>query len=153
MKIALVVYSYTGHTLNIAQLLQTKLLKEGQDVTLISLKATDENPNARVITLVDIPDLSVYDEIILGSPVRGFQVSPIIKAFLEKTSSFNQKKVMCYVTHAFPYAWMGGKSAINMMKDLILKKDGLVSSTGIIDHSGKPSEAQIQDLLQRFSEV
>jgi len=151
MKTGLIIYSYTGKTLAIAQRLQAQLIKEEQSVSLISLKAKDENPNTLTVELLDLPDLSDYDQVIFGSPVRGFQVSPIMKAYLEKTGSLAQKKIACFVTHAFPYAWMGGKSALKMMNDLILKKNGNVSSTAVIDHSGKPSEDQIQTLLKRFS--
>ncbi len=153
MKTGLIIYSYTGITLKIATEIQTKLIKAGQEVVLISLKAKNENPNSTVIELLDQPDLSSFDQIIFGSPVRGFQVSPIMKAFLEKTPSLNNKKVACFVTHAFPYAWMGGNTAIKMMKDLVFKKDGIVVSTGIIDHSKKPSEAQVTDLCERFSKI
>jgi len=153
MKTGLVIYSYTGITLKIATEIQTKLIKAGQEVMLIALKAKDENPNKTVVELVEVPDLSSFDQVILGSPVRGFQVSPIMKAFLEKTPSLKQKKVACFVTHAFPYAWMGGNTAIKMMKDLISKKDGIIVSTGIIDHSKKPSEAQVTDLCERFSQL
>jgi flavodoxin len=152
MNIGILVYSYTGNTLSVAQRLQTKLEGIGHTVALISLKATDENPNQTKIELTGIPDVSSYDRIILASPVRGFQVSPIMKAYLEQVTTLKDKPVACFVTHAFPFAWLGGKSAIKMMTDLVKAKQGMVSCTGIIDWGNRKREAEITALLDRFSQ-
>jgi menaquinone-dependent protoporphyrinogen IX oxidase len=152
MNIGILVYSYTGNTLSVAERLKSSLENKGQSVTLMSLKATDENPNQTKIDLISIPDLSSYDRIILASPVRGFQVSPIMKAYLQQTSPLKDKPVACFVTHAFPFAWLGGKTAIKMMTELVNAKQAKVVLTGIINWGNRKRETEIIALLDRFSD-
>lgn len=151
MNIGILVYSYTGNTLSVAQRLKAKLEGVGHTVALISLKAKDENPNQTKIELTVVPDMALYDRIILASPVRGFQVSPIMKAYLQQGLTLKDKPVGCFVTHAFPFAWMGGKSAIKMMTELASAKQAKVACTGIIDWGNRKREAQITAFLDHFS--
>jgi hypothetical protein len=102
--------------------------------------------------LTAIPEMTSYDRIILASPVRGFQVSPIMKAYLQQVVTLKDKPVACFVTHAFPFAWLGGKSAIKMMIDLVNAKQAKVACTGIIDWGNRKREAEITMLLDRFSQ-
>ena len=112
MKIAIIVYSYTGNTLFAANRLKEKLETSGHIVTLDSIKAKDENPNVTQVELTVIPDPTGYDRIILASPVRGFQVSPIMKAYLSQWPLLKDRPVATMVTHAFPFEWMGGKLSL-----------------------------------------
>ena len=42
-----------------------------------------------------------------------------MKAYLTQLPSLKGKKVGCFVTHMFPFAWMGGNSAMKQFKDSI----------------------------------
>jgi len=150
MKIGIIVYSYTGNTLLAAERLKAKLQNSGHIVSLESIKAVDENPNQTKVELTVIPDPKPYDRIILASPVRGFQVSPIMKAYLEQWPNLDNKPVACFVTHAFPFEWLGGKTAIKMMTDLVSKKQARLVGTSIIN-KGK-SEADIVKMLNHLSD-
>ena len=152
MNIGLFVYSYTGNTLSVAQRLKTKLEESDHHVGLESIKARNENPNQTQIDLTEIPDPQRYDQIILATPVRGFAVSPIMKTYLEQWPTLNQKQVTCFVTHAFPFASMGGKSTIKMMTKLIQAKQATVVATGIVDWGNFRREAQIQKLIAEFTD-
>lgn len=153
MNIGLFVYSYTGNTLSVAQRLKTKLEESGHRVGLESIKARNENPNQTQIDLTVIPDPQTYDQIILATPVRGFAVSPIMETYLEQWPNLNQKPVACFVTHAFPFAAMGGKSTIKMMMKLIQDKQATIVATGIIDWGNFRRETQIQKLIAEFTDL
>jgi flavodoxin len=150
MNIGLIVYSYTGNTLSVAERLKDRLAQSNHNLTLISIKAKDENPNQTKIELTVIPDPANYDRIILASPVRGFQVSPIMKAYLQQWPILTDKPVGCFVTHAFPFPIMGGKTAIKMMTDLVQAKQAKVVVTGIVN--GGKRESDIVRLLDRLSD-
>ena len=150
MNIGLIVYSYTGNTLSVAERLKDRLAQANHNVTLISIKAKDENPNQTKIELTVIPDPLAYDRIILASPVRGFQVSPIMKAYLQQWPILADKPVGCFVTHAFPFPAMGGKTAIKMMTDLVQAKQAKVVVTGIVN--GGKRESDIVRLLDHLSD-
>lgn len=150
MNIGIIVYSYTGNTLLASERLKERLQNSGHRVTLEAIKASDERPNQTKIDLTVVPDPTHYDRIILASPVRGFQVSPIMKAYLEQWPILNNKPVACFVTHAFPYEWLGGKTAIKMMSALVNKKQARLVATSIIN-KGK-SETDIVKMLNHLSD-
>jgi len=150
MNIAILVYSYTGNTLLAANRLKEKLETTGHAVTLTSIKAKDENPNGTQVELTVIPDPTPYDRIILASPVRGFQVSPIMKAYLSQWPLLKDKPVACLVTHAFPFEWMGGKTAIKMMNDLVSAKQAKPVVSAIVN--GGKKEADLVKMVERLSD-
>ena len=150
MNIGIIVYSYTGNTLLAAERLKEQLQSIGHTVSLQSIKAKDEHPNQTKIELTVIPDPTVFDRIILASPVRGFQVSPIMKAYLEQWPILTDKPVACFVTHSFPLEWMGGKTAIKMMTELVLKKQAKPVASSIIN-KGK-SEKDIITMVNHLSD-
>lgn len=152
MKIGIIVYSYTGNTLSVAERLKTTLEEAGDMVVLESIKAKDENPNLAKIELNVIPDARQYDQIIFATPVRGFSVSPIMKAYLENCPNLDAKPIACFVTHAFPFPWLGGNSTLKMMKKLIEAKHARVVSTGIVNWGSKKRESDIQKILTDFSD-
>ncbi len=151
MKIGIIVYSYTGNTLSVAERLKTKLQEAGDLVVLESIKAKDENPNLTKIDLNVLPDARQYDQIILATPVRGFAVSPIMKAYLEQCPNLDAKPIACFVTHAFPFPWLGGNSTLKMMKKLVEAKHARVVATGVVNWGSKKRESDIQKILTEFS--
>jgi len=152
MNIGIIVYSYTGNTLNVAQRLKDQLESKGHTVGLESIKAKNEDPKQTQVELSTTPNPSNYDAIVLGTPVRGFQVSPIMKAYLQQMPELNQKKVACFVTHTFPLPWLGGNQTINAMRKLVEAKNAVVSANAVINWGSKHREANIIDLLTRFSD-
>jgi len=150
MNIAIFVYSHTGNTLSAANRLKEHLEKSGNKVTLASIKAVDENPNVTKVVLTQIPDPKPYDRLILATPVHGFQVPAVMKAYVNQMPVLKDKPVSLFVTHAFPFAWMGGKPAIKMLKDLLAPKQVSVKATAIINSSKK--ESDIINMLTGFSE-
>jgi flavodoxin len=152
MKIGIILYSYTGNTLSVAERLKVVLCNKGHEVSLERIKAIDEDPNSgKPILLAEIPDASQYDEIIFGAPVRAFSLNPIMKVYLGKLPDLQGKNISCFVTEYFPKAWMGGNNAIKQMKRIVREKNGNIIHCGVINWSNSKREEQINEMLTLFS--
>lgn len=151
MKIGLFVHSHTGNTLTVAELLRDKLLNSGHIVELRKLEPVGgENTNEIDINKINFtpePDMSGYDYIIIGAPVRGFSISPVLAAYLSKVSSLKEQKIDLFVTQAFPYAWMGGNNAIKQMRNACERKGAIVERTSIINWRSKKKDTEIKELI------
>lgn len=140
MNIGLIVYSYTGNTLFAANQLKDALEKQGHKVTLAQIKAENEDPKLTEFTLTQSPDPLPYERVIFACPVRGFQVAPIMKIYLEDLPDLTHKPVGLFVTHAFPFAWMGGKTAVSMMKGLLVGRNADLKVSAIVNGGKKASD-------------
>lgn len=154
MKIGLFIHSHTGNTLAVADQLIEKLKKNGHSVELRKLEPVGgENTNEIDINKINFapePDMSGYDNVIIGAPVRGFSISPVLSAYVNKVSSLQGQKVDLFVTQAFPYAWMGGNNAIKQMRNICERKGAIVGKTAIINWKNKKKDTQIQELITLF---
>lgn len=154
MKIGVIIHSHTGNTLSVGERLKETLLAKGHTVQLERVTAVNEDPNAKdAVRLKDIPDVSGYDAVILGAPVRAFSLSPVMKVYLSQLPELSGKKVSCFVTEHFPKPWMGGNHSVNLMIRAIEKKGGKVMDKGIVNWSSKAREEQIKDVLLRLSQI
>lgn len=154
MKIGIIIHSHTGNTLSIGERLRETFLAAGHSVFLEQVIAENEDPNGNVkVTLKTIPDIMVYDYVILGAPVRAFALSPIMKTYLSQLSEAKGKNFACFVTQHFPKPWMGGNHAIKQMTEAIRQKEGKVKDTGIVNWTSKSREVQIKDILDRFGSI
>ena len=152
MKIGIILYSFSGNTLSVGERLKQVLLNKGYEVELERIKAIDENPQSRnSIQLSEIPDVTRYDEIILGAPVRAFSLNPIMKVYLGNLPDLQGKKISCFVTEHFSYAWMGGNHAISQIKRMVHNKNGNVADSGVVNWSNTMREKQINEIIRRFS--
>ncbi len=89
-------------------------------------------------------DLSKYDSIYIGTPVRAFTYTPAIKAFLKQTKIKN-KNIILFCTHE---GWPG-KALGNLENDLsgntILKSKDF--NRRILDHDDTKLEKEIEEFL------
>lgn len=153
MKIGIIIYSQTGNTYSVALKLKENLIKSGLNADIERITTADNKQNDfKNIRIDKLPDLSGYNVLIFGAPVQGFALSPVMKAYFSKVSSFSNKKTACYVTHQFPYPWMGGNQAIKQMKKLCEEKGAVICGNGIIDWSNKNRERKITELIENFNE-
>lgn len=154
MKTAIIVHSLTGNTLSVAERLKDTLEKRGVNVYLEKVEpAGGENKNEMDTTKIAFRnrlDLTEFDNIVIAGPVRGFSMSPVLKAYFDQ-SSLKNRKVYMFVTHFFPFAFMGGTSAINQMKNFVEQRGGIVLDSSIIDWKNPSRERKIQSLLDQFS--
>lgn len=152
MKVGIIVHSKTGNTLHVAEKIMNKVIADGYSASIEQVTATnDGETDINKIQLTNMPNISEYDVVILGAPVRGFSLSPIMQSFLSKCKSLHGKNVGCYVTQQFPYPWMGGNRAIEQMKGLCKSIDANVTDTAIINMSNKKREKMITNAVEKLS--
>jgi len=145
MMKAIVFYSKTGNTKGVAEHIADKKACE-----LLPIIPMVDNTNDLHPELKESPNIQDFDEIIFGSPVHGFSIPNVTRTYLEQTD-FTGKKVLLYVTHFFPYAWMGGNRTLKQMKNLIIKKGGEIIDMKCINWKNKKREQDIEALVECFS--
>lgn len=150
MNIGIIVHSHTGNTLFVAQKLQEKLNEEGHKAVIEKIVVVDENPSINEVNLSYIPKVDSYDMVILAYPVRGFMVSPAMKAYLKNTSNFPKNKVGVLCTHHFPFAFLGGNQTINEMKRILSNNE--VVCSGVVNWSSRKRQNNIDSLIKDFVE-
>ena len=151
MKIGIIIHSNTGNTLHVGERLKDAFLASGHTVHLERVRALNEDPKAKVmVKLEEVPDITKYDYVILGAPVRAFSLSPVMRAYLAQLPDLSEKKIACFVTQHFPKPWMGGNGAIKQMVNAVTQKGGKLSDKGIINWSSGARENQINDVLVRL---
>lgn len=155
MKICILVNSMTGNTLSIAEKLKVKLEENKHLVNIEKIEPIGgENINETDISKINFENIinpNDYELIIIGSPVRGFSITFTLKSYLDKIESFNNIKTLLFVTHALPFAWLGGKQAIKQIQNICEKKNANILNTAIIDWKNKKREEQIESLVNDFS--
>lgn len=152
MKIGLIIFSQTGNTLSVASQLKEKLAGKGHSVQIEELKAVGEvRPDNTELRIEKMPDLGQYDALVFGSPVMAFSLNPAMALYLKQVSSIQKAKTACFVTHFFPFAWMGGTIAVRQMKSLIESKGVSVADTGVINWSNGRRPKEIEELVERIS--
>ena len=130
------------------------MLAKGHTVHLKRVKAFNDDASAQdAVRLTKAPDITQYDSVILGAPVRAFSLSPVMKAYLSQLPNIGRKKIACFVTQHFPKRWMGGDQAIRQMTRAIAQKGGAISDTGVVNWTNSARQSQIDALVTRLSEI
>ena len=156
MNIGLLIYSYTGNTLSVAEKVRDQLLANGHTATIERIHASNEDPKKiqteKASHLTAYPDPASYDAVILAAPVNGFSLAKVMQMYLEQRPGLSGKSVRIFVTHHFPRAWLGGSQAIRQFKDRCEANGAKVECTGIIDWTNKKRAQEIAELVERFSQ-
>jgi flavodoxin len=154
MNIGIIVHSFTGNTYSVAQKLQEKFVTAGHSANIERLGIVGgEKPGSKTFQMETSPDISSYDALVFGAPVRGFSMSPVIASYLLQLSTLRDKNVICFVTEFFPYPWMGGNRAISQMKKFCESKGAKVIGTGIVNWSNKQRENKMTDMVESLSRM
>lgn len=152
MKVGIIVHSKTGNTLHVANKIREALLASGCQSEILRIEAAnDSETNPRAIRLGLIPDISTYDVLILGGPVRGGKLSPVMDAYLQTLPSLRDKIVFGFVTHFFPRESMGGTQAIRRMEELCKDKGITLSKNSIVSWMNPFKRSKsVQDTVDAF---
>ncbi|MDX9690902.1 MAG: flavodoxin domain-containing protein [Acholeplasmataceae bacterium] len=145
MKELIVFYSKTGNTRSIAERIKKVLTCETDEI-----KALSDDPNQTYVELTHAPDLNHYPHIIFGSPVHGFTLPKVTKAYLDGLNDLDGKTFDLFVTHFFPFAWMGGNQVLKQMKKIIESKHGEVKMMTSINWKSKKRDRVIEDMLKAY---
>jgi flavodoxin len=146
-KIGIIYYSITGNTRLVAQKLFNSFVIKNLDVQLLEIKTTSNDTKQTHVEFVEKPAVVDFDTLIIGSPVHGFMPSVAVKQYLEELDDLSNKKVILFVTHYFPFAWMGGNSSLKNMERLVLRKNGLVVQKFSINWTSRKRNASIETFL------
>lgn len=154
MKIGIIVHSMTGNTYTLAEKLKEKLNKKGYSVNIEKINVVGkEDPQKVNFELSSPPDISTYDAVCFGGPVRGFSISPILSAYLNQIDSLNGKKIACFVTKTLAGNWTGGNRTIKQMKKLCEAKDGVVITTGILSWPKKNTDLKLDEAAENIAKA
>ena len=143
MKILILVYSKTGNTVSVIERL-LPLLEKKHKVTLLRVSEAGDG------TIVEnIPaDISVFDHVLVATPVQGFMPSAAILSALNLITSFADKHVDILLTQYFRWAALGGNQSIKRLKTIINEKHGHVRHATIVNWSSRKREQQIVAALE-----
>lgn len=144
MKKCIVYYSKTGNTREVA--------KKLKDFDLLEIKAESDDPNVEHPKLTIIPDFSDYDYVVFATPVHGFQISRVMRAYLEQIPDFSGKTIDLFITHFFPFAWMGGNGSLRQMKKIIESKNGVVRNMTSVNWKSKKKDKIVNQMVETYHE-
>ncbi len=152
MKILMYIHSATGHTMQVAQLLEEKYKKQGHKVeikSIVALNDREENPDN--IKLIQCPPLEEADIYIFAAPVRRFQLSPVMRAYLAWLPSLKDRQIYCFVTQFFPFKSMGGTNALKQFVGILESKKAQMKGHIDINWSvSKKRQRLIHEILDEF---
>jgi len=154
MNIGLVVYSWSGHTKEVAEKVREALAAKGHEATLVPVELTAERKQgAREFEIAAMPDLSGYDAIIFGAAVEAFSLSPVLTTYLKKVDSLAGKTVACLVSQQFPYAWMGGNRAAGQMKKLAKAKGATIAGSAVVHWAESKRESSTAAAVVKLTKL
>ena len=106
MKVGIIVYSRSGHTLAAAQHIKERLSSTGHQPMLERLELVGPAPAGREeVPLKTCPDISAYDAVIFCSPVHGGRPALPMSRYLEQLPPLKNKPAVLLVTHFFRPDW------------------------------------------------
>ena len=110
---------------------------------------TKKTPN--IFEITNSPKVDKYDTIIFASYTEAFMLCAVMKSYLESISSLQNKDVLCFATHHFPYPWLGGNNTVRKIKAICQSKGATIKKSGVISWSSKKRETKIEELINDFS--
>jgi flavorubredoxin len=144
MNIALIICSESGNTMKLGELVRAKLSAKGHQVQLTKL-ATDKPIDTKKplteaeVAITNLPDVSSSDIVMVGGPVWALRPYAVVtKAIRELGKQINGKKVLPFVTHSFPWAWMTGNSSANTLRRIAASQGANIIGTGVLSRASAP---------------
>lgn len=147
MNVGIIVYSETGHTYEVIEMLAKKL-SEKHKVTLYRLKY-DKAQNV----VNGIPYINGHQRLILAGPVQGFSPSIPIVATIQRIENFDGRVVDVLITQHFKHKWLGGKQTLKALKRAIESAKGVYGIDADIHWSRRDRHEQIQAAIDNFVTV
>jgi len=151
VKIGIIVYSRTGHTLSVAKRLEDRLMADGHDVTLEQLETVGPvDLSATTAALKTKPTIDPYDALVLGSPVNGGRMSAPMNSYLDQVRSLEGKRVALLLTHFFPQGW-GANQTIEQMTEVCESKGATICGSGDVRWLSLRRQRQISQAVDSLA--
>jgi multimeric flavodoxin WrbA len=153
MRIGIIVYSRSGHTLSVARKLEERLAVDGHDVTLEQLETVEPlDLSATTAALKNHPPSDRHDALVLGSPVNGGRMSAPMRSFLDQVPSLDGKRVAMLLTHFFPRAW-GANQTIEEMTEVCESKGANVVGSGGVRWTSLRRRRRVAETVEDLSDL
>ncbi|MEF3693908.1 MAG: hypothetical protein V3576_01000 [Candidatus Cloacimonadota bacterium] len=146
MKALIVLYSKTNHTKGFAEKIAQQIRSNGHEADIHLLETVipvpdNMNPTSMDFELKPVPDVAVYDYLLVGTPVWAFRSAPFVLKYLSGLGSLKGKKVIPFVTMGFPWAFLGGTAAVSKIANLALSKGAIPLKGSVVTYMlSKPQE-------------
>jgi len=150
MKTAIVVYSATGNTMQVAERMKAAFKAKGETADLF--RVTASGTSSKTIALANIPNVSAYDQLIIGAPINGFMLCRAMQLYLQGNTTVKGKKINFFVTQHLKHAFWGGNKGIKQMQELSKANGGVVNNSAIVHWSAPKREAQINKAVELMME-
>jgi len=129
MKSAIIFYSYSGNTAEVAEILAEQLTRNGP-VDTFRLEAMDESDSflgqckralfKKKAQIKDtVFDLSSYSLICLGTPVWAFGMAPALRAYIDRCKGAENKNLVLFTTFG---SGTGNNKCLNEMQAILAQK-------------------------------
>jgi NAD(P)H dehydrogenase (quinone) len=156
MNVAIVIYSKTGTTFNIAQKISLLLTNAKISCDIIRLETNDVlRPRLKSVSISTKVNLDSYDIVIFGTPVWAFTAAPVLPAFLKSKPDLKGKKVLNYITMGLPFNFMGGNSAQTLVDTLtaecgatVINKGGIINQPSM--HNAEKTNAFVKSIFDKI---
>lgn len=147
MKIGFIIHSQSGNTLSVAHKLMDQLKIQGHDVVLTHIKDEDVNNSMqhpeRLVTVVDEITSNV-DVLFIGGWVQAFSLCRGLNHYINHQLSIQAKETHLFLTHHFPFEWMGGTNAMKQLVKPLMSKGLDIKTSKIFNWSRKNNQHQIE---------
>lgn len=154
MNIGIVVYSQTGHTLEVCEKLKERLIGEGHSVNLEQITVVGgRTPQSKTFELESKPDISSYDGIVFASYVEAFSLCQVMDRYMKQIGALKDKQIACLVTQQFPFPWMGGNRAIRQMTKICRSKGASICATGVVNWAKARRDKTMAEAVARLSKA
>jgi multimeric flavodoxin WrbA len=151
MKIGILVYSFSGHTLAVAQALQAALAEAGHTVGLVQIEpALPVQLGQTRVPLRTTPSIFGYDALLFGTCVRGGAMAAPMAGFLAQMASLDGLPVACLVTGFFPPN-LGRNQTLAQMKAACAVKGARVLGAGSVGWFSLRRRRQIAEVVAHLS--
>ncbi|MCX5642721.1 MAG: NAD(P)H-dependent oxidoreductase [Candidatus Omnitrophica bacterium] len=153
-KTIIIYFSLTGNTERLAYLAGDFLKGEGRtadyfklpaDRTASFLKNCRDAFTKKITNIKELPDISGYDLVVLGSPIWAWNVAPAVRAFLEQVS-LADKKVFIFSTHGGG----PGKAMAGFAKKVTDKGGKVIGTYDVADKRISKDFPTLQALLKKL---
>lgn len=150
MKIGIIYYTESGHTLQVCEALKQQLTLDGHETELKPVTVYDIKSNK---TLKDRPSTEGYDFIIFGTPVQGYSLPRPMAEYLNSITLSENQNIGCIITQYFKLSWMGGNHTKRQLLTALEKYHPHLYAYSIIHWSSKRRNEQISKTVSKFSNI
>lgn len=152
MNIGILVYSYTGNTLSVAEKIREHIQQDGGNAQIHRITCVNGDPNGpQPLVLKDVPDVSGYEKLIICAPINAFSLCKAMKIYFNN-NEIGLSKVNCFITQHLKSPLFGGNRGIKQISKYVSKNGAKINNTAIIHWSSKDRDKQIDNTVQLMTQ-